>query len=129
MAISLDVLKSKDPLMDLPTGYLEKISGSAVITEYKKGDVIFSIGDTDDMHAYLVLGEIVLEAADRKISILRHSHSRSAFALAKLKPRRYAARANMSGTLVVWIDSVLLEDSVSEFSNSQLLDRDTILIG
>lgn len=129
MLISLDVLKSKDPLMDLPAGYLDKISSSAVITEYKKGDAIFSIGDTDEMHAYLVLGEVTLEAEDQRVSILKHNHDRSAFALAKLKPRRYAARANVTGTLILWIDSALIEDSVSEFSDSQLPDKDTILIG
>lgn len=128
MAIDMKILQSKDPFADLPGEYLAKISDSATITEYRKGEQIFRVGDDDEREAYLVWGEVRLTAEDQRVSSLRHDHDRSRFALAKLKPRRFAAQAARSGTAILWVDSQTLDECVAGFRDSLLEDEDTILI-
>lgn len=115
--------------MDLPHELLERIADYATVTEHEKGDLIFRIGDSDELHSYLLWGQVRLEATDNKYSSLNHNQGAARFALSKLKPRRFSAKAAVSGTRILWIDSDLVEDCVSEFRDSQPEEsQDTIVL-
>lgn len=126
MPVDISVLKSKHPLNQLTDHRLTKLSDAGVITEYKHGDVIFSADDNDEMDAFLIWGEIALESTDKKVSSLKHNHDASRFALAKLKPRRYTAKANLNGTCLFWVASALVEQCIAE--EDEPLEEDTILV-
>lgn len=129
MPVDIAILKNKDPLQDLPSEMLRDIADSASMKSYEAGEVIFDLGDTDDMHVYLVWGQIELRAHDGKVTRLRHVDDRSQYALAKLKPRRLQARAALNGTCVVWVTSDLVEETFSEFRDSMLTpEEDEIVV-
>ena len=128
LMIDAKILATKEPFSELPPHLLEELTDAVSIAKYQQGEVLFSLEDHDEYDAYLIWGEITLLAADGKSMSLQHRHPQARFALAKLKPRRFTATVTRKDTCILWVESDVLEQSVSGFRDSQLPDEDTILI-
>jgi len=110
MAVNTETLQQKHPLKDLSVRTLKLVSELSSVTKYNRGEIIFEIGDTDDLTAYLISGKIALKSTDNRVIHIDHSNTSAQFGLSSLKPRLYMAEAMQDETTVIWIKTELLDN-------------------
>jgi len=120
MTIDIKVLKSKIPLNSFPDNCLEAIAKIAVVTQHKKDDVMFQVGDNDEMTAFLILGVVALTSIDDRTTVIRHNDIASKFGLANLKPRKYTAKAVQNNTCLLWVKSELINNLFDDYKNPNI---------
>jgi len=119
MQVDISELGRKHPLNHFNNATLKALAEIAVTTEYKKNDKLFSIGDKDQMAAFLISGSVTLESIDGQIISIDHNHSMAQFGLANLRPRLYKAIAASDDTVLFWVNNKVLDMAISGGSQSQ----------
>lgn len=122
MPVDLEHLRSLDALNDLPADQLSDLAAATVVTEYRQGETIFRIGEHDSRHCYLFWGQVKLQSDDGKVTLVGHDDASARFPLARLQPRRFIGTAAVDGTRIAWLDSDSLEECLSTFRDSLLVD-------
>lgn len=128
MTIDIKALQAKEPLGELPVDVLKRLASCSEIKEYRQGDSILRIGDTDARHAFLLWGRVRLSSQDRKSRTIGHQEDSARFELAKLRPRQFDAVAELEGTSILWVDSEKLDAEVDAYRDSQLQSDEEIFI-
>ena len=72
---SAEKLRRFAPLDDAPPHMLEEISRNAQWLKARKRDVLMDLGDTEEASLFLLKGNILLEAADGRKRIIKHTDS------------------------------------------------------
>jgi CRP-like cAMP-binding protein len=121
MPVDIDLLKTKLPLKYFPERCLKALTEVVFTTDYKNHDVIFRVGDDDDLAAFLIRGSINLESLDGRVTTIGLDQKVSRYALANLKPRLYTARAAQKNTAVLWVKSTVLDKYLTEHSQQHAM--------
>jgi CRP-like cAMP-binding protein len=101
------LLQNLIPLNTLTDGNLEVLVEHARTESVAAGTVLFRHGDVDESVYYLLEGEIVLKAADRKERRIIAGSEDARYALARLKPRQSTGTVATQSTILSFGDEVL----------------------
>lgn len=117
---SAEQLRRFAPLDDAPLHKLEEISRNARWLKARKRDVIMDLGDTEESSIFLLKGNILLEAADGRKRIIKHTDSAARSPLSRLRPSRYRVTA-LTPVHYVKIDNTLLDQLLEEEEASEMI--------
>lgn len=104
-----EAIKSLVPINELSPNLQNEIINIARITEYKKKDFIFKQGDRDEYAFYLLDGEVDLLADNHVQSTLTSSTDSARYAMARLQPRQFSARAASKKVVILQLDRGALD--------------------
>ena len=120
-----EAIKSLVPINELSPSLQNEIINIAVITEYKKKDFIFKQGDRDEYAFYLLEGEVDLLADKNIHSTLVSSTDSARYAMARLQPRQFSARAASKKVVILQLDRGALDRlMVAEPQGQEMGDGD-----
>jgi len=117
------------PVNSLSKQSIAKLESETRIKTYPQDATIFSIGDNDDEHLFLLQGEIGLNSKDGRESKILAGSVQSQYAIANLKPRLFNAKANNENVVIAAVKTDLLDklmiwdDTVSNMKNSLSVDE------
>ncbi|RTZ71515.1 MAG: hypothetical protein DSZ00_10275 [Gammaproteobacteria bacterium] len=117
---SAEKLRRFAPLDDAPPHMLEEISRNAQWLKARKRDVLMDLGDTEEASLFLLKGNILLEAADGRKRIIKHTDSAARSPLSRLRPSRYRVTA-LTPVHYVKIDNALLDRVLAEEEASEMI--------
>jgi len=117
---SAEKLQRFAPLDDAPPHLLEEISRNAQWLRARKRDVLMDLGDTEETSIFLLKGNILLEAADGRKRIIKHTDSAARSPLSRLRPSRYRVTA-LTPVQYVKIDNALLDKLLAEEEASEMI--------
>lgn len=104
-----EAIKSLVPINELSPSLQNEIINIARITEYKKKDYIFKQGGRDEFAFYLLDGEVDLLADNHVQSTLVSSTDSARYAMARLQPRQFSARAASKKVVILQLDRGALD--------------------
>ena len=117
------------PIEDLPSTLQNDVIQMAAINRYKKKDFVFKEGDRDDFSFYLLEGQIELIADKQVKSVISSGTDSACYALARLQPRQFSAKAKTDITVLQLNRSALdrlmvleQEDKSGETPDSESVD-------
>lgn len=114
----LEQLQHLVPLNTLSSADLLTLKDNSSFQSVKKGDFLFSAGDTDPHNIYLLEGELVLLSADQQeLESITPDSPTARFPIAHELPRKVSARARKPSQVVL-IDNHLLSKFLSVGSES-----------
>ena len=116
----LEILRQFTPFQDLPDHRLEEAARHAQWLEAERREVLMELGDTEDASLFLVKGNLVLEAADGRQRVIKHTDSAARSPLSRLRPSRYRVTA-LTPVRYFKIDNPLLDNLLSEEEASEML--------
>ena len=102
-------LKNLVPLNTLSEEQLGQLLTRIVIEKARKGQYLFTEGDSDHQNIYLLGGTVALLSGQKEMDLVTSGTQTARFALAHQIPRKYSARAK-SEVSYVRIDSRMLSD-------------------
>ena len=102
-------LRALVPLNTLPDEALAELAGHVVVETVKRGQMLFSEGDTDHQHVYLVKGRVALLSKRSVVDRVEAGSDTARFPLAHQVPRKNSARAEVKSR-ITRIDSRRLSD-------------------
>ena len=117
---SAEKLQRFAPLDDAPPHLLEEISRNAQWLRARKRDVLMDLGDTEETSIFLLKGNILLEAADGRKRIIKHTDSAARSPLSRLRPSRYRVTA-LTPVHYVKVDNALLDKLLAEEEASEMI--------
>ncbi len=120
LAPSAEKLRRFAPLDDAPPHMVEEISRNAQWLKARKHDVLMDLGDTEEASLFLLKGNILLEAADGRKRIIKHTDSAARSPLSRLRPSRYRVTA-LTPVHYVKIDNALLDRVLAEEEASEMI--------
>ncbi len=120
VAHSVEALKHFSPLDEAPPHRLEEIARHAKWLQAGKREVLMELGDTDEHSIFLLKGNILLEAADGRKRIIKHTDPAANSPLSRLRPSRYRVTA-LTPVQYVKIDNAVLDRLLEEEEPSELI--------
>ncbi len=120
VAPSAEVLRHFSPLDEAPPERLEEIARHAEWLQAGRKEVLMELGDTDENSLFLIRGNILLEAADGRKRIIKHTDPAANSPLSRLRPSRYRVTA-LTPVQYVKIDNALLDRLLEEEETSELV--------
>jgi CRP-like cAMP-binding protein len=104
MTVTRDDLSRLFPLGSLRPETLDQMAAETRVQEFRKGDVVFQAGSTDEHTVYLVEGELKCEYPDGRdvAHIAGTNHGR--YALNDAVPRRFSAIVNSNKARIYKLD-------------------------
>ncbi len=109
-----ELIKLLVPINSLSPQLQNEVFNVARVYEFKKKDVIFTEGDRDDFSFYLLDGEIELLSGKDVQSRISSGSESALYAMARLQPRQYTAKAKTLVTIMRLNRSVLDRLMVAE---------------
>ena len=88
-----DLIRTLVPVSDLSPQLQNKLISLATILAFKKKEFVFKQGDMDDYAFYLLAGQIELLADNHVQSTIVSGTDSARYAMARLQPRQFSARA------------------------------------
>jgi HD-like signal output (HDOD) protein len=79
------------------------------LKHHHKGDVLFEVGDDDDIEHFLLEGQVNLLAQDGRNKVIEAGDGASRFPLALLRPRKFKAEISSDKAEVLCIDIEVLQ--------------------
>ncbi len=119
VAPSAEVLRHFSPLDEAPLHRLEEIAREAEWRQAGRKEVLMELGDTDEHSLFLIKGNILLEAADGRKRIIKHTDPAANSPLSRLRPSRYRVTA-LTPVQYVRIDNAVLDRLLQEEDTSEL---------
>lgn len=116
----IETLRQFTPFQDLPDHRLEEAAAHAQWLEAQRREVLMDLGDTEDASLFLVKGNIVLEAADGRQRVIKHTDPAARSPLSRLRPSRYRVTA-LTPVRYLKIDNALLDNLLNEEEASEML--------
>ncbi len=117
---SVELLQQFTPLDEAPPEQLAEIARQAEWLQAGKKSVLMDLGDTDEHSIFLVKGNILLEAADGRKRIIKHTDPAARSPLSRLRPSRYRVTA-LTPVQYVKIDNTLLDRVLEEEEASEMI--------
>jgi len=117
---SAEKLKRFSPLNEAPPHKLQEIADKAQWLRAGKKEVLMELGDTDESSIFLLKGNILLEAADGRKRIIKHTDPAAGSPLSRLRPSRYRVTA-LTPVQYVKIENHLLDQLLEEEEASELV--------
>lgn len=93
MAVDIEILRRFVPLQHVQSFQLEVMADSLSVHQLRQGELLFRQGDRDEREYFLLHGAVGLTAPDGKSRRIDAGSELAAFALARLRPRQYTAKA------------------------------------
>ncbi|WP_457675234.1 HDOD domain-containing protein [Thiolapillus sp.] len=126
---SIETLHRFSPLADLDRAQLEEILERAEWLHARKKDLLMDLGDTENSSIFLVKGNVLLEAADGRQRVIKHTDPSSRSPLSRLRPSRYRVTA-LTPVQYLKVDNGLLDEltemeEASEMISSHYLVEET----
>ncbi|WP_419599823.1 hypothetical protein [Thiolapillus sp.] len=126
---SVEELRRFNPLSDLSYDKLLEIVDQAEWLHAKKRSVLMDLGDTEEFSLFLIKGNVLMEAADGRQRVIKHTDAAASSPLSRLRPSRYRVSA-LTPVSYVKISNALLEeltdpDDASEMISSHYLVEET----
>ncbi|BAO43279.1 HDOD domain-containing protein [Thiolapillus brandeum] len=126
---TVETLHRFSPLADLDRHQLEDIVEHANWLQARKKDVLMELGDTENSSIFLLRGNVLLEAADGRQRVIKHTDPSSRSPLSRLRPSRYRVTA-LTPVQYIKISNDLLDelidiDEASEMISSHYLVEET----
>ncbi|WP_456448562.1 HDOD domain-containing protein [Thiolapillus sp.] len=126
---TVETLHRFSPLADLDRRQLEDIVEHAEWLQARKKDVLMELGDTENSSIFLLRGNVLLEAADGRQRVIKHTDPSSRSPLSRLRPSRYQVTA-LTPVQYIKISNDLLDeltdmDEASEMISSHYLVEET----
>ncbi|MBF0263848.1 MAG: cyclic nucleotide-binding domain-containing protein [Gammaproteobacteria bacterium] len=112
----VDKLKDYNPLNTLLTEQFEYLIAHAEFVEYEDEALIFSIGEQDQFHYFLLKGCVQLVAQDGKAVEITLNSKSSLSEIAKIKPRLYTASSSKK-SILMRVDKELLTLCINNSDN------------
>lgn len=109
MELTGDDLKRFYPLDSMRAEHLELLAKEAAIKSWKKRDVIFRAGETDNDTWFLKAGEVRGEYPDGRVKDVSGDSVQSRYALGDLQPRRFTALVLSATAVAIGFDRRFLE--------------------
>jgi CRP-like cAMP-binding protein len=110
-----DLIKTLVPVSELSPQVQNELINQASILTYKKKEFVFKQGDMDDYAFYLLEGQIELLSHNQVQSTLVSGTDSARYAMARLQPRQFSARAKT--------DIVILELERSSLDRLMVMDQ------
>ncbi len=120
MAGNSTQLSCFSPLDEAPPQRLEEIAKEAQWLRAEKNEVLMEVGDNDEHSIFLLKGNILLEAADGRKQIIKHTDPAARSPLSRLRPSRYRVTA-LTPVQYVKIDNAILDQLLEEEESSELI--------
>ena len=129
MPIDAQRLAKLYPLDSLRPENLEQLAKEAEASEHRRGDVLFTAGDTDDHTMYLLDGVVKGTYPDGKVKVSDAASLQGRYPLGDLQPRRFTAIVDSKAATVARIDrrfaeKVLTWDQLSRSENFRHYDAE-----
>ena len=126
---TVESLHRFSPLADLDRRQLEDIVEHAEWLQARTKDVLMELGDTENSSIFLLRGNVLLEAADGRQRVIKHTDPSSRSPLSRLRPSRYRVTA-LTPVQYIKISNDLLDeltdmDDASEMISSHYLVEET----
>jgi HD-like signal output (HDOD) protein len=126
---SIETLHRFSPLADLDRHQLEDIVKYAEWLEARKKELLMDLGDTENSSIFLLKGNVLLEAADGRQRVIKHTDPSSRSPLSRLRPSRYRV-TTLTPVRYIKISNELLDelsemDDASEMISSHYLVEET----
>ncbi|WP_456372990.1 HDOD domain-containing protein [Thiolapillus sp.] len=126
---SVETLHRFSPLADLDRHQLEEIVANAQWLKARKKDLLMDLGETENSSIFLLRGNVLLEAADGRQRVIKHTDPSSRSPLSRLRPSRYRVTA-LTPVQYIKISNELLDeltdmDEASEMISSHYLVEET----
>lgn len=119
-SLRLEELKRFTPLDEAPLHVLESVARKAEWLQAAKRTLIMDLGDTEDSSIFLLKGNILLEAADGRKRIIKHTDPAARSPLSRLRPSRYRVTA-LTPVQYVKIENALLNQILEEEEASEMI--------
>jgi HD-like signal output (HDOD) protein len=117
---SPEVLRQFTPLDEATPEQLKEIAAQAEWLQAGKKAVLMELGDTDEHSIFLLKGNILLEAADGRKRIIKHTDPAARSPLSRLRPSRYRVTA-LTPVRYVKIDNAVLDRLLAEEEASEMI--------
>jgi len=126
---SVEELRRFNPLSELSYDKLLEIVDQAEWLRAKKRSVLMDLGDTEEFSLFLIKGNVLMEAADGRQRVIKHTDAAASSPLSRLRPSRYRVSA-LTPVRYVKISNALLDeltdpDDASEMISSHYLVEET----
>lgn len=115
-----DQLRRFTPLQKLSDGQLSDIANKAHWQQAGKRTLLMDIGDTEESSIFLLKGNVLLEAADGRQRIIKHTDPAATSPLSRLRPSRYRVTA-LTPVRYIKIDNCLLDELLAEEEASEMI--------
>jgi CRP-like cAMP-binding protein len=112
---STDFLSTYSPFDRIDSELLNGVAGDIEVKVAEPGFCLFENGDYDPDEIYLMSGSISLIASDGRENIVNADNSHIRFPIARLRPRKYTAKASSEIQYFV-INAAVLEEIQSSLS-------------
>lgn len=112
---STDFLSTYSPFDSIDSELLNGVAGDIEVKVAEPGFCLFENGDYDPDEIYLMSGSISLIASDGRENIVNADHSHIRFPIARLRPRKYTAKASSEIRYFV-INAAVLEEIQSSLA-------------
>lgn len=89
MELTGEILKKFAIFQEFSTTELESLATTLEVSKAKVGETIIELGSENPLSYLLLEGEVILRAADGKVSLLKHTSVSAHTPLSQLLPRRY----------------------------------------
>lgn len=97
------------PINSLSDLSINKLEAETPLMHFESEQKIFTIGDTDNQHLFLLKGDIILLSKDGKRSKIEAGSMQSRYAIANLKPRLFSAIAGSPDVIISAVNAELLD--------------------
>ncbi len=116
----VDNIKQLIPISDLSAGAQKDLIEEAEVLEFKKKKFVFKESDKDNYSFYLLAGELELISGSNVQSTIIGGSDNARYALARLQPRQFSAKAKTPITILRLDRDALDRLIVNEGSKSEL---------
>ena len=117
---SVKLLQRFTPLDEAPPEQLAEVARQAEWRQAGKHTVLMDLGDTDEHSIFLIKGNILLEAADGRKHIIKHTDPAAHSPLSRLRPSRFRITA-LTPVQYLRIDNALLDKLLQEEEASEMI--------
>ncbi len=126
---SVEELRKFTPLSDLSYDQLLEVVEQAEWLKAKKRDQLMDLDDTEPCSLFLLKGNVLMEAADGRQRVIKHTDAAASSPLSRLRPSRYRVSA-LTPVQYIKISNALLDemtdpDDASEMISSHYLVEET----
>ncbi|WP_456418013.1 HDOD domain-containing protein [Thiolapillus sp.] len=117
---SVEELKRFTPLSDLSYDKLLEIVEKAQWLKAKKRSQLMDLGDTEDSSLFLLRGNVLMEAADGRQRVIKHTDTAARSPLSRLRPSRYRVSA-LTPVHYIKISNALLDELTDLEDSSEMI--------
>lgn len=117
---SVEELRRFTPLSDLSYDKLLEIVDQADWVKVKKRTLLMDLGDEEPYSLFLVKGNVLMEAADGRQRVIKHTDAAASSPLSRLRPSRYRVSA-LTPVQYIKIGNSLLDELTDLDDSSEML--------